>query len=126
MESSSRLPMQRSPLFGCPGFVRREIGFVLAREMKIIFVQSIGSGEKIHMRRKGRSFVVGGTFGEEWQQLTIDSAAEENVCPKEWGQKLFGTSPIEENNKIKFVAANGNSIDHYGERKITLNTKSTF
>ena len=90
------------------------------------FIQSIGSGEKIHMRRKGRSFVVDGTFGDEWQQLTIDSAAEENVCPKGWGQKQFGTSPVEENKKIKFVAANGNSIDHYDERKVTLNTKSTF
>ena len=78
------------------------------------------------MRKKGRSFVVDGTFGsDDWQVMTIDSAAEESVCPKEWGQQ-FGTSPVEENKKMKFVAANGATIEHYGERKVTLNTKSTF
>ena len=62
---------------------------------------------------------------EGWSKLTIDSAAEESVCPKDWG-KQFGTTQVEEDKKLKFVSATGGKIGHYGERKVVLNTKSTF
>ena len=70
--------------------------------------------------------MVDGNFGnDDWQVVTVDSAAEESVCPKEWG-KQFGTTLVEENQKMQFVSANGGKIEHFGSREVTLNTKSTF
>ena len=61
----------------------------------------------------------------KWVEIRVDSAAEESVCPKGWG-KQFGTKQVEEHKKLNFVSANGGKIEHYGERKVVLNTKSTF
>ena len=90
------------------------------------YIQSVRSGDKIYMRKQRGSFVIDGQFGDgEWKDITIDSAAEESVCPKDWG-KQFGTVQVQEDRKLKFVSANGGKIEHYGERKVVLNTKSTF
>ena len=90
------------------------------------YIQNVGSGNKIYMRKQRGSFVVDGQFGDgQWKQITVDSAAEESVCPKGWGEQ-FGTKPVEENKRLNFVSANGGKIEHYGERKVILNTKSTF
>ena len=86
----------------------------------------MSSGDKIYMRKQRGSFVVDGQFGDgKWVETTVDSAAEESVCPKEWGNQ-FGIRQIDENCKMNFVSANGGKIEHYGERKVILNTKSTF
>jgi len=90
------------------------------------YIQSVRSGDQIYMRKQRGSFVIDGQFGDgEWKDITIDSAAEESVCPKDWG-KQFGTVQVEEDKKLRFVSANGGKIEHYGERKVVLNTKSTF
>jgi len=48
-------------------------------------------------------------------EVTIDSAAEESVCPKEWCQEY---ELVESKGKgMKLVAANGSVIKHYGSRK---------
>ena len=87
------------------------------------YIQNVGSGNKIYMRKQRGSFVVDGQFGDgQWKQVTVDSAAEESVCPKGWGEQ-FGTKPVEESKKLNFVSANGGKIEHYGERKVILNTK---
>ena len=46
-------------------------------------------------------------------EITIDSAAEESVCPREWC-KEFGTKDPEK--WLKFVNASGGAMGHYGER----------
>jgi hypothetical protein len=46
-------------------------------------------------------------------EITIDSAAEESVCPKDWGAE-FGTK--EPARWLKFVNASGGAMGHYGER----------
>ena len=51
------------------------------------YIQNVGSGNKIYMRKQRGSFVVDGQFGDgQWKQITVDSAAEEAVCPK--GQSI--------------------------------------
>jgi hypothetical protein len=52
-------------------------------------------------------------------EITIDSAAEESVCPKEWA-KEFGTKEVEK--KLKFVNASGGVMGHYGERVAIFKT----
>ena len=90
------------------------------------YIQNVGSGNKIYMTKQRGSYVVDRQFGDgKWVQTTVDGAAEESVCPKDWGAQ-FGTKHVEENNKLKFVSANGGKIEHYGERRVVMNTKTAF
>ena len=55
------------------------------------FVQNISTGQKLMLKRNGRgSYLMGVSFvGSEAQtDITVDSAAEESVCPMEWGRSL--------------------------------------
>ena len=61
-----------------------------------------------------------GKGGEFW--VTVDSGAEENVCPYGWGIDLFGIQPA--SRWMNFKSANGGSIDHYGHRDVQFT--STF
>jgi hypothetical protein len=47
-------------------------------------------------------------------EITVDSAAEESVCPKEWCME-FGTQKPDK--WLKFVNASGGQMGHYGERQ---------
>jgi hypothetical protein len=49
-------------------------------------------------------------FGE----ITIDSAAEEPVCPREWCKEVGAQGPKK---SLKFVNASGGQMGHYGEWK---------
>jgi len=50
-------------------------------------------------------------------EITVDSAAEESVCPKDWGQELAARQP---SRWMKFVNASGGSMGHYGEKSATF------
>ena len=49
--------------------------------------------------------------------ITIDSAAEESVCPPSWGHREFGLMGFGNLGKLDFRAANGSRIQHFGRRK---------
>ena len=51
--------------------------------------------------------------------MTVDSGAEENVCPWEWGDH-FPT--VEADKYLSFRNASGGVIDHYGQRNIKVCT----
>jgi hypothetical protein len=53
------------------------------------------------------------------EEITIDSAAEESVCPREWGA-AFGTKPTDR--KLRFINASGGEMGHYGERTANFRT----
>ena len=61
--------------------------------------------------------------GGEWIEITVDSAAEESVCPHAWG-KQFGLREVGE--KMNLVNASGAKIPHYGEREVVVKTNQTF
>ena len=49
--------------------------------------------------------------------MTVDSGAEENVCPWGWGEHF----PVVEAEKyLSFRNASGGAIDHYGQRNIKV------
>ena len=52
-------------------------------------------------------------------EVTVDSAAEESVCPVGWG-KQFGLQPVPEDQQTTFVNASGGRITHYGSRKVVV------
>ena len=52
-------------------------------------------------------------------EITVDSAAEESVCPHGWAEN-FGISPVTKGQELKLVNASGGKIIHYGSRKVAL------
>ena len=50
-------------------------------------------------------------------EITIDSAAEESVCPKDWGKAYPMKEPAR---KLQFTNASGGRMQHYGERRTTF------
>ena len=81
------------------------------------FIECPKTGLKLPLKRNGTgSFLLivdflGGGRGE----ITVDSGAEESVCPVDWASQ-FGTNPV--GTKMNFKGANGNTIEHYGQREI--------
>ena len=53
----------------------------------------------------------------EKADITVDSGAEENVCPKEWGEMFKMKEP---ERKQTFRNASGGKIEHYGRRDVLL------
>ena len=58
------------------------------------------------------SFVGGGKA-----EITVDSGAEENVCPWEWGSQ-FEVRPADR--WMNFRNASGGKIEHYGHRDVEV------
>ena len=56
--------------------------------------------------------------GGDKTMITVDSGAEENVCPWEWGEKLFGTQKA--GSWMSFKNASGGDIPHWGQREIKV------
>ena len=66
------------------------------------------------------------SFGENREdiiEITVDSAAEESVCPHAWG-KQFGLR--EEGEKMNSVNAIGGKINYYGQRQVVVKTAQSF
>ena len=55
----------------------------------------------------------------ETTEITVDSAAEESVCPLRWAEQ-FRMTPIEEGREMKLINASGGKIKHWGARKVTV------
>ena len=83
------------------------------------YIENVKSGLRIPMKSNGKgSYLLDLQFvGGGKTELTVDSGAEENVCPKEWGQK-FGIRDPEQ--WMKFRGASGKWIEHFGHRDVQV------
>ena len=54
-------------------------------------------------------------------EITVDSAAEESVCPEDW-ERGFGLKAVEKGREMKFRNASGGKMNHYGSRAATFRT----
>ena len=81
------------------------------------FIENTKTGDKVPLRQNGRgSYILDVAFaGGRKTEITVDSGAEESVCPWEWGEE-FGVN--QEGQNMVFRGANGAWINHYGERKV--------
>ena len=94
------------------------------------FIRNKASNRKIFMRKKKGSYVLDVEFVTKKDgvavslgkgEITVDSAAEESVCPLDWG----GAFPLKEpKKKMCFKTASGQDMQHYGERVVTCITQS--
>jgi len=53
----------------------------------------------------------------------VDSAAEESVCPHDWGRQFVLR---EVKHKMNLVNGCEGKINHYGERQVVMKTAQTF
>ena len=85
------------------------------------FIAHKDPGNKIGLKKTGTgSYVMEVDMagqGRTW--ITVDSGAEDSVCPKDWGQQ-FAIKPIPEQDKIPFVSASGNKMVHHGQRTVRV------
>ena len=83
------------------------------------YIQNVKTGKRIKMRRKGGAYVVDVVLVGSGRktEITIDSAAEEPVCPKDWAQE-FEMAELRNGEEMPLVSANGEKINHYGKRKV--------
>ena len=81
------------------------------------YIINKSSGNKMMLKPNGKGSylmevqLVGGGRTE----ITVDSGAEENVCPWEWGAQ-FETK--EADRRMNFRNASGGSIEHWGKRDV--------
>ena len=83
------------------------------------FIRHGKSGEKIMLRPNGRgSYMLDVKFvGGGETEITVDSGAEESVCPWSWGEMF----PVDEGvPKLRFRNASGGWIPHYGKREVRV------
>ena len=83
------------------------------------YIVSKSTGDKLILRPNGKGsylmdvyFVDGGKT-----EITVDSGAEESVCPWSWGTQ-FEVRPAER--WMTFKNASGGIINHYGTREVKV------
>jgi hypothetical protein len=83
------------------------------------FILNKKTGTKLMLTPNGRgSYLMEVNFvGGGKTQITVDSGAEENVCPWEWGVQ-FGIAPADR--WMKFRNAGGGLMEHYGQRQVMV------
>ena len=75
------------------------------------------TGDKVFLRKNGRgSYLMDVTFASgKKTEITVDSGAEESVCPWNWGEQfgIYNASAW-----MSFKDAQGGYIEHYGQREV--------
>ena len=54
------------------------------------------------------------------EEITVDSGAEESVCPKGCGNRFRINDKVD---KLRFRGADGGEIKHYGERAVYVTSE---
>ena len=77
------------------------------------------TGDKVYLRKTERgSYQLDVTFPSgERTSITVDSGAEENVCPWGWGDQ-FPTREVDY--LMNFRGASGEYIGHYGQKDVVV------
>ena len=83
------------------------------------FIVNKITGDKILLRPNGKgSYLMDVKFENGGKTaITLDSGAEESVCPRDWGSQ-FGLQKADQ--WLNFKGANGSKIDHYGQRSVKV------
>ena len=83
------------------------------------YIRNLETGDKVTLRPNGRGsykFDVKFPKGER-TAITVDSGAEESVCPLEWGEE-FGL--VKPDQRLNLINASGSHIAHYGQRQVKV------
>ena len=83
------------------------------------YIINKATGDRMMLKPNGKgSYMLEVSFvGGEKTEITVDSGAEENVCPWEWGSQ-FETKAADR--WMHFRNASGGHIEHYGKRDVLV------
>ncbi len=83
------------------------------------FILNEKSGNKMILKSNGKgSYIMVVQFeGGEKTEITVDSGAEKNVCPWNWGQQFGMREP---KTWMHFRDASGGTIPHHGRRDVLV------
>ena len=91
------------------------------------FIMNKRSQRKVMLMQKRGSYVINVEFVKKVAEdkfmkigsevITIDSGAEESVCPLSWGE-AFGLNPVRAGGEMRMINAAGDTMPHYGSRKV--------
>ena len=109
----------KKPLISVKRIVEKGNYVCFGPEPKDNFIQSGRNGDKLMLQPHGRGSYVMEVYFEDGQPttITVDSRAEESVCPYGWASQ-FGIQPSQR--KMNFLNASGGEIKHYGQRDVTV------
>ena len=108
----------KKPLMSVKRIVEKGNYVVFGPNPEDNYIENRDYGDRVMLRREGGSFLMDAKFvGGGMTKITIDSGAEENVCPKEWGEMFELKEP---ERKQTFRNASGGKIEHYGCRDVLL------
>ena len=83
------------------------------------YIQNVATGDRVLLRETPTgSYVLDAILQETGStEITVDSGAEDNVCPPHWAPEFpsISTGP-----KRAFRGADGNPIPHYGFKTVTV------
>ena len=83
------------------------------------FIQNVSTGDRVYLRETPTgSYVLDVNLRESGRtEITIDSGAEDNVCPFQWAPEYpcVTTGP-----RRAFRGADGNPIRHYGSKDVIV------
>ena len=83
------------------------------------YIENRESGYRIPMRESGSgSYLMDVEFSNgNRTSITVDSGAEESVCPWEWGEQF----PVLKKGPLRgFRSASGGEIHHHGSREVVV------
>ena len=82
-------------------------------------IRNIQKGDKVLLRPNGKGlYILDANFPRgEKTKITVDSGAEESVCPWVWGEQFEVVRP---DKKLNLVNASGSKINHYGQRQVQV------
>ena len=80
------------------------------------------TGDRLELRENGKgSYIMDVDFvGGGKGRITVDSGAEENVCPIDWGQRFRVNEEVP---AMRLRGADGNLIRHHGERVVVVTSE---
>ena len=87
---------------------------------KKVMLQQVRSSYVINVEFVKRVPGAGGEFKFEVMgkaTITVDSGAEESVCPLGWGES-FGLETVKPGNEMRMINAGGGVMPHFGSRNV--------
>ena len=86
------------------------------------FISNPKSGKKMPLKFDGKgSWVMEVELEGDRHWITVDSGAQESVCPKDWGVTFPIVAPDTSKGETKkFITANGAKMNHYGQRTVKV------
>ena len=95
------------------------VSFGPTKEDNFILNKVTGDKKMLTSSGKGSYLMNVSLVGGGKTEITVDSGAEENVCPWGWGEH-FEVKPADR--WMSFKNAGGGSIEHYGERDVLVSS----